>query len=209
MAIGLLGRAGRAPLDCVRSVTREEMFLWMKGIVLDLLSALRVRDVRMTPQSAAGFEQEWALQLVVDGMPVGCLGLLDPAISGKWRIMEPLAVAEFSRSALLQHVFDIPTAGQISPFPSVLRDLALIVDAKVPNQDILACIQDVRPPELTHVSLFDIFVGEGMGAGKRSLAYRFVYRSMERSLTDERVNEYQDNIRNALKERFDLEIREG
>ena len=209
VAIGLLGKTGRTPLDCVRPVDREEMFLWLKGVVAELLHTLKVSGFQIEPEDIPGLAPGWSAGLVIDGKPAGRLGLLAPAIAGQWRISEPMGVAELSRDALLKHVFDVPAAQRISPFPSVSRDLALIADAALPNERILAAIQDAKPPELTEVKLFDIFTGEGIGKGKRSLAYRFVYRSMGRSLTDEDVNEYQDKLRDVLEARFGLEIREG
>ena len=73
----------------------------------------------------------------------------------------------------------------------------------------LKIIQNVAPSELTDIELFDIFVGEGMKQGKKSLAYSLTYRSFERTLTDEDANGYHESIKNALKSELGVDIREG
>jgi phenylalanyl-tRNA synthetase beta chain len=86
----------------------------------------------------------------------------------------------------------------------------MIADAGVTHARILEVIRAAAPPELTEVRLFDIFraAEEGSG-GRRSLAYSLVYRSPDRSLTDEEANRLHDAVKSALRKELNAEIREG
>jgi len=85
----------------------------------------------------------------------------------------------------------------------------MVVSSDVTHARIEAVIRAAAPPELTRLDLFDIFTGEGMGAGRRSLAYNLVYQSRERTLTDEEVNRFHDVVRDELKRELAADLREG
>ena len=94
-------------------------------------------------------------------------------------------------------------------YPAVVRDVAMIVDASVRNESVLAEIRKNSPRELTDVRLFDRYVGKEIGMGRKSLAYSLTYRSLERTLTDEEVNVMHESIKESLKNGLKAEIREG
>jgi phenylalanyl-tRNA synthetase beta chain len=94
-------------------------------------------------------------------------------------------------------------------YPSVSRDMAIIVDDSVTHGDVLKVVHKVAPPELTGTELFDMYSGEGLGGGKRSLAYSFTYCSVERTLTDDEVNELHNSVKSAIVKELAVEVREG
>jgi phenylalanyl-tRNA synthetase beta chain len=65
------------------------------------------------------------------------------------------------------------------------------------------------PPELTGIELFDIYEGEGIGAGRRSMAYSLEYRSPERTLTDDEANAMHETVKQALRRELGVDVREG
>ncbi|UCD95693.1 MAG: hypothetical protein JSU69_09370 [Candidatus Zixiibacteriota bacterium] len=87
--------------------------------------------------------------------------------------------------------------------------MAVVVDDSIPVGDILSEIRNAAGDLLETVELFDLYRGEQIAAGKKSLAFSMTYRSYKRSLESEEVIEIQDKIASHLKERFKAEIREG
>jgi phenylalanyl-tRNA synthetase beta chain len=84
----------------------------------------------------------------------------------------------------------------------------MLVDDAITHARIEDVIRTAAPPELTAIRLFDIFRGEGIGEGHKSLAYSLEFRSAERSLTDEDANAYHESIKKALRTELDAEIRD-
>jgi phenylalanyl-tRNA synthetase beta chain len=97
----------------------------------------------------------------------------------------------------------------IPAYPSVTRDVALIVDEGVTHAETERAIREAAPAELEDVWLFDVFRKAAIGAGRKSVAYRLRFRSRERTLTDEETNAYHAAIKEALRERLHAELREG
>jgi phenylalanyl-tRNA synthetase beta chain len=209
LCIGLMGKAGRAGLARRQAADPEEIFLWLKGVIEQLCGAQRIRQLQFVPADQACFDPGCAARVVIDGREAGWMGLLSAASRKEWRIFEPVAVAELALDALLGHAYDLPALQKLSAYPSVTRDIAMIVEEKIQHEDIVAIIRKAAPKELTTISLFDIFRGKGIGDHRKSIAYSLVYRSLERSLTDEDVNTYHEAIRGALKSGVGAEFREG
>jgi phenylalanyl-tRNA synthetase beta chain len=86
--------------------------------------------------------------------------------------------------------------------------MALIVDQGIRHEDIVSAIRQAAPEELEQVSLFDIFEGQSIGSGKKSMAYSLTYRSSTRTLTDEEANAYHNNVKKALGSALSVEFRE-
>lgn len=209
VCVGLMGKAGRGGMDLRKPVEPLEMFLWAKGIVEALLEGLRCGPASVRRVDIPCFEPGWGVAVDVAGAQVGILGLVRESIGAEWRITEPVAIVELSLEPLLRKVFGVPTAEKLSPYPAVSRDIAMLVDQSVTHAAILDVIAKAAPAELTRVELFDIFIGKGVADGKKSMAYSLVYRSAERSLTDEEANRLHSSVKDALRTSINAEIREG
>ncbi len=111
--------------------------------------------------------------------------------------------------SLIAHISDVRPVIAIPVYPSVARDMAIIVDSSVINADVLKIVAENAPPELTETKLFDMFNSEGIGAGKKSLAYSFTYRSLERTLTDDEVNRLHESVKLQIVKELNAEVRES
>ena len=100
-------------------------------------------------------------------------------------------------------------AKDVPAFPGTSRDIALIAKDGITHDQIVQTIKKAAPKELVAVKLFDIFSGKSIGEGKTSLAYSLEYRSSEKTLRDEEVNAFHDKIKDSLKTKLQVEIREG
>jgi phenylalanyl-tRNA synthetase beta chain len=208
VSLGLMGTAGRIGPDGHRPVEAEECFLWLRGIVDALCDAQRVSGARLVPSEHPALDETWRVGVEIDGRACGVLGIPCDAIRHRWRMLDPVAVGELDLAPLLAGRDEPRPLQPLPRFPAVRRDVALIADAGVRHEQVLAVIRAHAPAELTAVSLFDIFSGDAVGKGRRSLAYSLTYRSADKSLTDEDANAYHDAIKRALRRELNVEIRE-
>lgn len=209
LTIGLMGPVGRAGLDRRRSTEREEVFLWIKGIWESLAAIQNVASWQLQAAARPYFESGYGVEVLVDGEVIGVLGLVKPEIRREWRMTEPVAVLEVRVDPLLKNVFKAKVFSQVATYPAVTRDVAFICAQAVRHEDVLGVVRKVAPKELEKVDLFDIFSAEGIGAGRKSMAYSFTYRSLTRTLTDEEANRFHEAVKSALKVELGVEVREG
>ncbi|MBL7077441.1 MAG: phenylalanine--tRNA ligase subunit beta [Kiritimatiellae bacterium] len=203
LSIGLMGR--QAGLD---DTSPEGMFLRIKGLLEELLRVQNAPALELQPDAHPAFEPGWCTAILLGGERVGILGLLTAPIRHHWRIQSPVAMAELRLDTILSQVHDVQSFTDIPVYPSMDRDLALIVDESVCHGDVVRVIESGAPGGLTRVDLFDIFRSEEMGDGRKSMAYSLTYRSAERTLTDEETNRVHAEIMDRLRRELEAEIRE-
>ncbi|MBI9019874.1 MAG: phenylalanine--tRNA ligase subunit beta [Verrucomicrobia bacterium] len=210
VCLGLMGTAGRGALDQQRGVSEEEVFLWLKGLVINLLAAQKVTKVKFQAlEKAPAFEEGRALKVLSGKTEIGVIGLINSKARKEWRLNDPVAAAELDLEPLVSNVWKTGTVQDIPLYPATERDFAFIVDESVRHEEILKTINGSAPAELEKVALFDIFRGKSMEKGKKSLAYSFVYRSTKGTLTDEKVNKFHETIGKKVCAAVCAVIREG
>lgn len=210
LAIGLTGPYGRSETDRVRPVTNPEALLALKGVLETLAEALHAPAVRLERADFPGFEPGWSAKVVIAGKAVGRMGLVSAAIRHNWRVNQPVAVVETTRSAWFGAVDKLPVCKPVPQYPSTFRDVAFLADASVTHEKVLQVIRRAAPPEFfAGARLFDIFEGKSLGEGRRSMAYSVEYRSAERTLRDDEVNKMHEKVREALKAKLGVELREA
>ena len=209
LCIGLMGSVGRLGLDQVRAVTPGECFGWIKGLWENLATTQKVSDCTLAASDAPFLRPGYAAQILQNGKVIGILGLLRPELANEWRMLEPVAVLEVAMPPLLCNADARRALQPLTPYPSVIRDMALIVDQGIRHEDIVSAIREAAPEELEQISLFDIFEGKSIGSGKKSMAYSLTYRSSTRTLTDEETNAYHNNVKKVLGSALSVEFRES
>ena len=103
---------------------------------------------------------------------------------------------------------EIPTFKPLSKFPTIRRDLALVMDEAVTAQDVQNCIQKVAGETLSQFELFDVYRGEGIDFGRKSLALGLTLQDLTRTLTDTDVDKELNKIIDVLKESLGATLRE-
>ena len=122
----------------------------------------------------------------------------------------PVFFAELNLD-LIAHAVTSPGFREIEKFPSVTRDIAMIVPENLSHEKILATIAGANEPLLASVELFDVFSGneeQNFGAGKKSLAYALTYRDKTRTLTNDEITVVHAKIRERLQRELGVELRE-
>lgn len=141
------------------------------------------------------------------GVPVVAVGELHPRLKEELGLKRD-AVLVFGRApALLPYLDRIQQVKEAPVFPAVTRDLALVADKQVAAADIETTISRRAKSLLTGMRLFDVYEGERIGEGKRSLAYELRFSQPDRTLTDDEVNQTVERVLADLKAKLGVELR--
>ena len=146
-----------------------------------------------------------AAKLVLDGRDIGCLGELHPEWLQKYDL--PLAPIVFELDLEALKVVNVPSYLEVSKFPPVIRDLAIVVDQNMPLQTLLDGLKGQLPALIKDVQLFDVYVGKGVPENKKSLAFRIVMQDTQRTLQDSEVDAATQHLMACLEQAFGAELR--
>jgi len=196
--------SGRRNLPSWQSSEKDLMdFYDLKGVVEELLADLHIAEVEFHPEPAAGFHPGKSARIESKGQILGNLGEVHPQVLGNYGLPDrPLSAALLDVASLIAGVTELYDINPIYEQPPVLEDLALVVDEDVPAGDVEALVKQTGGNILQDVKLFDVYRGEQIGVGKKSLAYSLVYQHPEKTLTDKEVLA----IRNKIVKRLEKEI---
>jgi len=136
---------------------------------------------------------------------VGYIGALHPAVGQELGLAAPLYVCEITLSALLQA--ELPQFTELSKFPEVRRDLAIIVDREVPAEEVMTNVRASAGTYLTDLTLFDVYEGKGIDPKRKSLALGLTFRDSSRTLSDQDVNLAVDQVVDSLEKNYKAELR--
>jgi phenylalanyl-tRNA synthetase beta chain len=139
--------------------------------------------------------------------PLGVVGEVHPRVLAAFDLSQAVILAEIDFDRLLNAGLQTPRYRQIPRFPSVTRDLSIVVDAAVEAGHILALIDTAQPDLLRTVRLFDVYAGTPVPEGKKSLTFALTYRADDRTLTDEEVNGMQARVIERLSQTFGAQLR--
>ncbi len=177
-------------------------FYDLKGRIELLLSGLRYVNVSYAPTDSVNYLHPGkAAHVMINGQIVGVFGELHPLVKERYEFGEaPILVAEFDLEALRAIE---PSYGfrPVAEVPPVIEDIAVIVDETVPASRVEALIRQTGGKLLARVKLFDVYRGEQIGAGKKSLAYNLTYQS-DKTMTDAEAAA----IRNKIVKRLEYEL---
>ncbi|WP_022964139.1 phenylalanine--tRNA ligase subunit beta [Halopseudomonas pelagia] len=140
-----------------------------------------------------------------DGETVGWLGALHPQLLIELDIQGPLFIFELTLSKIIQG--RLPKFAELSRFPEVRRDVALLVDKTVVAEDLLADIRANAGDALKNLRLFDVYEGKGIDPHRKSLAIGLTLQHSSRTLTDDEVNAVMDKVLTSLEQRFNATLR--
>jgi phenylalanyl-tRNA synthetase beta chain len=139
---------------------------------------------------------------------LGELGQLLPALGKQYDLRDAVLLAEVNLDQLLLRRNTAKSFKQLPAFPSIRRDIAMLVPSPVTHEAVLAAVKQAKPANLEAVELFDIFRGKNVPAGQKSMAYAFTYRSAEKTLMDADVNAAQEKLVAFLKQQLQAVVRE-
>jgi phenylalanyl-tRNA synthetase beta chain len=136
--------------------------------------------------------------VLLGGREIGVVGELHPRVAKTYDLDGPVAILELDATALLDAMPGRPQYEPFAGFPPVSQDLAVIVDEAVPAKTVLAAAKNGGSSLLRDVRVFDVYTGDGVDAGKRSLALRLTFRAEDRTLTEEEATAARKKILKSL-----------
>ena len=180
----------------------------IKGLVEEFLDQFGLRGVAYGRRTESTL---WFLESAAVTMggkfPLGELGQLQPALAKKYDLRDAVFLAEFSLDSLLGRRNPAKSFKPLPQFPSSRRDVAMLVSESVTHEAVLQAVKQSKAANLESVGLFDVFRGQGIPEGRKSLAYAFTYRAPDKTLTDAEVNAAHEKILNGLKAQLNAELR--
>src|SRR5712692_9221172 len=189
------------------ATTRDFDFYDLKGAVDAAVEALtlpsfdyesgRVKHLRMGQTAAIN----------ITGIRVGSIGRLAEGVATEYKFKQTVFVAEIDLTALLE-VPETPVLYSPLPrFPSIVRDVSLLLDRKVTVAELLRAADDQKVESCAGAKFVGTYEGEGIPEGKRSVTVRFEYRAPDRTLRDEEVDDLHWPMVKALQKKFGAEVR--
>jgi phenylalanyl-tRNA synthetase beta chain len=190
-----IGIARRDP-DAVRPVFA------VKGAVEALLRAFHLRGVRFLQEEGPPWLHPGRVAKVARGNQVyGWLGEVHPRIARAFEIEFPAAVADLDFDAVRTAAGREPRMQAIGRFPTVPYDVAVVVDRRTPAAEVEGVLRKVDDRLVRDVHLFDVYEGDRLEKGKRSLAFTIVFGSLERTLGTEDVEKLRARVDQAIGKR--------
>lgn len=206
LAIALTGVRTHHSWQCADQDLMD--FYDLKGLIEELLADLHIENVSYTTDTAPSYHPGKCARIEMDGKLLGFMGEIHPKVKGNYKLTEaPLTAAILDMETLLNKVDDLFNVESIPDQPPVLEDLALVVDDDVPAQTVQSLILLAGGETLTEVSLFDVYRGEQLGEGKKSLAYSLVYQHPKKTLTDKEVAAIRGSIVKRLEKELGAQLR--
>jgi len=179
-------------------------FFDAKAYVAGLFDALIV-DAEYAAASEFGLLPGRTAELRAGGRRVGVIGEVHPDVAAAFEVEQPAYLFEVVLDELLPHVHDRRTAHDVSRFPPVEQDIALVVDEGVPAGDLRRAIEAQALVRAARV--FDVYTGEPIPAGKKSVAFALTYQADDHTLTDDEVAKAQRKLVERLRREFGAELR--
>jgi phenylalanyl-tRNA synthetase beta chain len=139
---------------------------------------------------------------------LGQLGQLVPAAARTYDLRDPVLLAELNLDLLLARRNTAKSFKPLPAFPPIRRDIAMLVPEATTHEAVLQAVKEAKPANLESVELFDVFRGQNVPPGQKSMAYAFTYRSPERTLTDAEANAAHEPLVARLKQRLHAVVRE-
>ncbi|MGH7290299.1 MAG: phenylalanine--tRNA ligase subunit beta, partial [Myxococcota bacterium] len=199
-ASAVLTRGERASLW--EPATAPAPFFAAKGIAESLLDGLG-RRAAFHAGSDASWLHPGASGELRRGNTVLCrLGEIHPEVAAAFEIAVPCALLELDLSAVLAMAAELAPVREVSPYPAVRRDLAVLLAADQPAGDVLDAIRKIAGNVLVSAAIFDRYEGKGIPAGKVSVAFRLVFQRPDRTLLDSEVTKTTERVIDMLGQRF-------
>ncbi len=170
-------------------------FYTVKGVVESLLASLGVK-ADFSRSNDNGLHVGRQAEIIINGDKLGVIGELHPKVAAAFDISAPVYLFELNITQLLPSTLKNDGYHSIARFPSVIRDIALVLDKAVTHQQVVDIIGKFSL--VNEITLFDVYSGKQVEAGKKSLAYRLNFQSAEHTLTDIEVDKVLKQILKKL-----------
>lgn len=179
-------------------------FYVIKGIAEEVLDYLGYsgRYSFMKQEMPKEMHPGQSAMINVNGSNIGMIGKIHPSVT-----KDDVYVLEINLDELFTKKVGKMKYKEFSKFPSINKDIALVVDKKSVSKDIEKVIKSAGGSLLTNIEVFDVYTGVGVGIDKKSIAYSLTFSDMKKTLTDEEINGLMDKVIDAVSKKCGAELR--
>ncbi|WP_018867322.1 MULTISPECIES: phenylalanine--tRNA ligase subunit beta [unclassified Thioalkalivibrio] len=199
---GLLG--GRAAPEHWEGTPRKIDFFDAKGVVETLCERLS-GELGFRMERHPALHDGQSARVLVDGQAIGWVGRLHPSLCERFDV-EPVYLFDLDAVAVARA--PVAQFSPLSPYPSIRRDLAVVVGESVAAGDVLAAIRELDLEPVQDVRLFDLYQGKGLNPDEKSLALGLILRAFDRTLGEQDVAGVTDAVMQHLQARFNATLRQ-
>jgi phenylalanyl-tRNA synthetase beta chain len=139
---------------------------------------------------------------------LGEFGQVSPPLARRYDLRDPVLLAELNLDILIARRNTSKSLKALPQFPAIRRDVAMLVPENLTHESVLTAARQAKPANLETIELFDVFRGQNVPSGQKSVAYALTYRNAERTLTDAEVNTAHEQLVTHLKQKLGATIRE-
>lgn len=183
-------------------------FFDVKGMLENIFDVLGISGVSCEARDLESFYHPGkACTLYGGNTCLGSFGEIHPTVQEHFGVEKPLYYFELNTEKILALCSDVKSVSPPPRFPDTYRDIAMLIEDSLETGTVVDCIRDNKIKEIENVELFDLYTGQGIPAGHKSIAVRIRYRSPERTLTDDEVNRLQDRVIKSLQKKINVTIR--
>ncbi len=197
----------REPEGWAQSATAVD-FYDIKGVVEDILAKVNIGHVSFDPESSQPYLHPGkSCRLMVGQQLLGVLGEVHPEVLTRFDIEQPVYLFELNVENIIATAGKHAQFSPLSRFPDVKRDSALLLDETIAADQVMDIVNRSKVRFVESASIFDLYTGKGVPAGKKSLAIRVCYRDLEKTLTEAEVGKSHDKLIGSICHQLDAEIR--
>lgn len=184
-------------------------FYDLKGVLESLMDGLHISNTHFTRLADAQCtytRKGVSAQIRINEQYVGIIGEIHPKVLDAYGLKQTAYVFEIDLGRMIDHIADAIYAQPLPKFPATSRDATLIVDHDMEADLILSVIRQLDQPLVEDVQLFDVFQGKPVPEHRKSVSFRIIYRSDEKTLEDETINQIHKEITDSLVDRFKADL---
>lgn len=199
---------GKQENELWNSDQKDVDFYYLKGIAESLLRKLGIDRSKMSIKEKTGTEYEYALEFILNDKQMVVISKLSKSLLKNFDLKQAVYYADFNWDRIVRalpkkdHIYE-----PVAKYPSVRRDLALILDSSIQFEDLKMAALKTDRRFLKSVSIFDIYEGDKIPEGKKSYALSFTLQDKEKTLTDKVIDKTMNKIQSVFKREFDAELR--
>ena len=180
----------------------------LKGVLDEFLEQFGLRGFTFTRRADNTSLLLESATIQLGKQILGEIGQLLPTLAKQYDLRDVVFLAELNLDLLLARRNPAKTFKPLPQFPSIRRDVAMLVTEATTHDVVLQTVKQTKPAHLETVELFDVFRGKHVPAGQKSLAYAFTYRAADKTLTDAEVNAAHEKVVTAFKTQLQAALRE-
>jgi phenylalanyl-tRNA synthetase beta chain len=205
-ALALVGTGGQLEANRAQPI-REVDFFDLKGALEAAIDAMNLPALGFAAATVKHLRPGQSATIHIDGVEIGSIGRLAESVASDYKFRQPVFIAELDLTSLLEHPEQPVLYSRLPRFPSVVRDVSLLVDRGTAVRELLSAARADGGKSVVDVMFVGTYEGEGIADDKRSVTLRFEYRAEDHTLRDEEVDALHWPIVESLKREFKAEVR--